>query len=111
MEWLKCDAEEKILKEKYGTLKNLIKCIKEDNKKLFSNYDSKDKNIGEMIKITSNSWKGMIQKIIIFKEAIKKLNMDIYSQNNMDKDTKFKKMTIKKLKIVMRFFLNQKRQR
>lgn len=80
MEWLKCDIEEKVLKEKYGTLKNLVKSIKMDSKELFLNYDSKDKNIEDMFKITSNSWKGITEKIIIFKDVIKKLNIDIYSE-------------------------------
>ena len=90
MEWLKCDTEEKVLKENYGTLKNLIKSIKIDNKDLFSNYESKDKNIGDMIKITSNSWKGITEKIIIFKEVIKSLNINIYGENNAYKNSYLK---------------------
>ena len=101
MEWLKYDIEEKVLKEKYGTLKNLIKSIKRDSKELFLNYNSKDKNIVDMFKITSNSWKGITEKIIIFKDVIKKLNIDI---NKIESNNEQENINNQE------FFLNQKKQ-
>lgn len=76
MEWLKCESNEKTLKQRYGSLQNLRKVIKKDCKELIETYDSKDKNAIEMFKITSGSWKGIVDKIIIFKSIMKKLESD-----------------------------------
>ena len=84
MEWLTCETDEKVLRQKYGSLKNLIKIIKKDSKELFESYESKDKNVAQMIKITSNSWKGITEKIFVFKAVIKRLNIDI--QGAVDRD-------------------------
>ncbi|NFG61351.1 hypothetical protein [Clostridium sp. CMCC3677] len=83
MEWLNCETKEKILKEKYGSLDKLRKAIKKDCRQLLLQYNSSDKNVIEMFRITSGSWKGIIDKISIFKEVIKKLNMDV---NKVEKD-------------------------
>lgn len=93
MEWLVCETDEKILKSKYGTLANLIKEIKLDTKELLKGYESKDKNIIEMFKITSNSWKGIVDKIKIFKEVIKILNINIYGQEGQDLKTSTMKVS------------------
>ncbi|WP_252250813.1 hypothetical protein [Clostridium sp. ZBS13] len=77
MEWLKCETKEKILKEKYGSLDKLRKAIKKDCRQLLLQYNSSDKNVIEMFRITSGSWKGIVDKINIFKNVIKKLNMDV----------------------------------
>lgn len=73
MEWLKGEISEKALKERYGSLDKLRKTIKADCKELLNTYESKDKNVVEMIKITSGSWKGIVDKILIFKDVVKKL--------------------------------------
>lgn len=85
MEWLKCETKEKILKEKYGSLDKLRKAIKKDCRQLLLQYNSSDKNVIEMFRITSGSWKGIVDKINIFKNVIKKLNMDV---NKVEKDEK-----------------------
>ena len=47
---------------------------------LFNQKEYKDKNVSEMIKIQSNSWKGLFQKIIAFREVVSYIN-NIYNNS------------------------------
>lgn len=61
MEWLKVNSVEEL--KKMGNLKTVRSVIKKDLENYFKNMNSKDKNIVEMIKVSSNNWNGIYDKI------------------------------------------------
>lgn len=78
IKWLTVNSIDEL--KSLGNLKNVKLMIKSDINTLFNQKESKDKNISEMIKIQSNSWKGLFQKIIAFREVVSYFN-NIYDNS------------------------------
>ena len=83
MEWLNISSVEEL--KKLGKMRQVMQRIKDDIEKLFHNKKSVDKNIVTMISIKSNSWAGLYQKILAFREVITYLNDNIVKPNNEER--------------------------
>lgn len=68
MDWINVKSVDDL--RNFKTLKNARIEINKDIKEFFKKKKCKDKNINEMIKITSNSWKGLFDKIVVFREFL-----------------------------------------
>lgn len=68
MVWLNISSVSEL--KNLGNLRTVQKVIKADLENYFKCKKVKDKNIVEMIKITSNSWQGLFEKIIGLREFI-----------------------------------------
>lgn len=68
MDWLWADSVDDL--KKLGKMNEVKSLIKKDIADLFKDKKSKDKNIVEMIKVTSGSWKGLYDKVTALREVI-----------------------------------------
>ncbi|MGL4760906.1 MAG: hypothetical protein ACRC6T_05890 [Sarcina sp.] len=77
MKWLGVTSVDEL--KKLGKMKEVQKNIRVDLDEYFKGKKSKDKNIIEMIKITSNSWEGLLDKIKGFRNLINDLSRETYA--------------------------------
>ncbi|MEG1003048.1 hypothetical protein [Clostridium sp.] len=74
MKWINVTSVSEL--KKFKTLKNARISINKDVNDFFKKKGCKDKNINGMIKINSNSWQGLYDKIVIFRELLKEFDID-----------------------------------
>lgn len=83
MKWLNVSSIDEL--KLLGNMKEVRKIIKYDLVEFFSGQKSKEKNIVEMIKITSNSWVGLYDKICALKNFMSILDDKYQLDNNTSK--------------------------
>ena len=81
MEWINVNSVEE-LKKICKKLSIAKKMIKVDIEKMYNGKESKDKNISEVIKISSNSWKGLYDKIKAFREITNYIDLTYINKNS-----------------------------
>ncbi|WP_297519974.1 hypothetical protein [uncultured Clostridium sp.] len=74
MEWLNASNVKEL--KKLGKMRDVQNSIKVDLENYFKEKKSKDKNIIGIIKITSNSWDGLLDKIIALKDFLNQFDKD-----------------------------------
>lgn len=72
LNWLKVNSVDEL--KALGNIKEVRSIIKHDLIEFFNGQKSKEKNICEMIKITSNSWSGLYDKICALRNFMSSLN-------------------------------------